>query len=384
MRCVLLLALLTGKCGASVARAGDSSDALVPETNASHGGLSRASVSFGDLSCMRWTGGSCSVLSCKADRGNTVCDAGYCMCLPGQCANAEGVCVSAIGKWVGDYAIKFENAHDSRRAYLGDTVSRWTMFGPSQENPVTHYLASVPTSEPRWKIAITSGGHVRFESKLEPGHVMSIWENRRRRTDGRRRSMNSRRRMNLLQESRLVVNGTETSRDPQQSDASGALPLRPSLRKSNGTLDLATFVDDEDYWPVLIDFRYAHPLDVTFRVRWTAQDGGGLEIWDPQTFHALASSQGGWLGWMSGDRVASQGVSECGSGPGFFSMMFGSNCNGRQLVEFEPPLPQEATTRAPRDYIYEVSVLSWWQFLILFCCCGGCVGACVIAGTAAS
>merc|ERR1719265_447286 len=94
--------------------------------------------------------------------------------------------------------------------------------------------------------------------------------------------------------------------------------------------------DNDDLWPVLVNFQSAHPLDTTFQVRRTAEDGGGIEIWDPQHRVSLASAD---VKWAISDHVAKRGVAECATS--WTGGLFGS-CEGRQLVEFSPALPQEA------------------------------------------
>jgi hypothetical protein len=102
--------------------------------------------------------------------------------------------------------------------------------------------------------------------------------------------------------------------------------------------------------------------NVTFRARPTHRDGGGLEIWDPQTGHTLASAN---TEWMMSDNVAKHGIAECADDGWFFS----SGCEGRQLVQFEPALPLEATPFVGRNYISAIGTLNWWQmlfFLVIF------------------
>merc|ERR1740138_255971 len=183
---------------------------------------------------------------------------------------------------------------------------------------------------------------------------MKIYSNRRRRSnDDHGHGIGSRRRFFFQQ----LGTRAEAGRHANAHARDG---------KDNSSVQKAVISDDDDMWPVLVVFSRAHPLDVTFRVRHTAKDGGGLEIWDPQTRHSLAS---GNPAWYSKDRVAARGIAECRE-PGMGGW-FSDGCEGRQLVEFEPALPMEATPIVGRDYIYEVSTLNWWQMLLfIFCFCG--------------
>lgn len=308
---------------------------------------------FGDLSCMKWTGGSCTTFACHSSRGHTVCNQGYCMCAMGGCANAEGVCVRQQGEWLGTHAIRFANPYQPERPYVeagaGGSLEGW---GSSEYA----YLQSSSVPQPGWKVALTAGGHVRFESASQAGRVMTVYSNRRRRSDGRRRM--------------LLQRGAKASRDGNPKIME---PLDSKQRglgeKDNNSqpLRLTAITDDDDEWPVTMSFTVVHPLDATFRVRNTHKNGGGLEIWHPKSHFSLASGNPSWL---IKDRAAAQGIAECKPD----GTLFGGDCEGRQLVQFEPALPVRAMPFSPRDYITEYGVLNWWQFLLLMvCCCGPCI-----------
>jgi len=123
---------------------------------------------------------------------------------------------------------------------------------------------------------------------------------------------------------------------------------RDALRDEDGSKVKIT--DDDDLWPVLMPFEEAHPIYATFRVRPTAKDGGGYEIWDPQTQVALSSAN---PDWYFGDEATDRGMAEC--------RVAGGECDGHQLVNFEPKLPHKATPLVERDILYEHGVLHWWQ-----------------------
>merc|ERR1719253_1796090 len=118
---------------------------------------------------MRWTGGSCAMFSCSEERGPTECVQTYCMCPRGLCADAEGKCVRQQGKWLGDHSIRFENPYDPEKPYLG--VANTPGVGAKS-------LAATSSSQRSWKIALTPGGHVRFESMDLPGNSIHLYPNR--------------------------------------------------------------------------------------------------------------------------------------------------------------------------------------------------------------
>lgn len=302
-------------------------------------------LEFGDLTCMRWTGGSCAMFSCSTERGPTECEAGYCMCQQGLCADAVGTCVRQRGKWLGAHAIRFKNPYDRAKPYLGvgDSIVTELDWDSSRS------LAATSSSQPSWNIALTPGGHLRFESMAMPGSAIHFYKDRRRR---------SRRSHNFLQEaSTQSKKAANTTLAQVTSDSQGQEETRHKAA--------ASIPDDDDLWPVLVSIKKASPLSVTFRARPTHKNGGGLEIWDPQTGHALASAN---AEWFSADHVARNGIAECLDVSDLFSI---SDCEGRQLVQFDPELPMEATPIIARNYISAIGVLNWWQaILVLVCICG--------------
>lgn len=258
------------------------------------------------------------------------------MCSFGYCASAEGACIAKGGSRIGRHSLRFGKPFDPIRPYVTSfevaPPSPYDEHGSEAEaSGVTHYLETTSSDEDAWEVALTGEGHVRLESRVDPGHVLSIYHNRRRRTD-------------LLQKSVHAEN-------------------------HKGHYD-DNIDDSDDLWPVLVHFRSAHPLDVTFRARRTEQDGGGIELWHPQTGHALAAADPHWL---FRDRVAAWGVAECRTPTGAYS----GDCAGRQLIDFNPPLPQEATFSAEHEYIREITVLTEAQALLLIVgmciCCALCV-----------
>jgi len=346
---------------------------------------SQQPVNFGDLTCMRWTGGSCSVFSCKSDRGPTVCEQGYCMCQSGHCANAEGVCDAYPGEWLGSYALRFVNAYDQQTPYVQATpFAQHTGTGlfdldytaAARRHGCTHSLAANADPGKYWKIALTGHGHLRFESNVEPGHVMSIYNNRRRRSQ------------HFLQVQGREVSASRSDADVEDPRQSLAVEARARLAAhslhasrpiaslvasaSGGSANGTKISDDDDLWPVLMPLRFVHPLDATFRLRQTLQDGGGLEIWDPQSMHALSSAD---RSWMFSDPPARRGVAEC-EAPGLF---FGGDCQGRQLVKIEPPIPQKAVVIGPRDEIFEMGSWGFLEVMLCACCFWVCC-CCLCAG----
>lgn len=291
------------------------------------------SGSLGDLTCMRNTGGSCAMFSCNTDRGPTVCDQGKCLCSQGLCANAEGVCdQQGKGKWLGSHSIAFNHPYDQQKPFIGVTEG-----GP--------WLSSSSSSQPAWKIALSPGGRVRLESLLLPGTALKIYNNRRRRS-----------------KQFLLAKKTATSKRAANVTDGVAETLTTHTKK-------AVLPDDDDLWPMVTPIEDASPIDVTFQVRPTHKNGGGLEIWDPQTGHVLAS---GNPEWWSKDQVAARGIAECGD-----NLFSAGDCEGRQLVQFEPELPFEATPFVSRADITAIAALNWWQMLLLFVTIAGCYFCCV-------
>jgi len=120
---------------------------------------------------------------------------------------------------------------------------------------------------------------------------------------------------------------------------------------------------------MLIKLEAATPLEATFQIRPTMKNGGGYELWDPGTQVSLASADpDGW-----GDSVVEQGVTEC-----YHKSFWSSDpCDGgRQLVAFEPKLPNDALVGVARSNIEAISILSAWQAWLLVGCfvlCGTCL-----------
>lgn len=317
--------------------------------------------SYGDLSCMRNTGGMCNVFSCRSERGPTVCENGRCMCQPGTCANAEGVCERTYGKWLGEYSIRFTKPYDPAKPFIG--VGSWGLgsrlsIGTSGVFSSRDTLAASSNSQPEWKIALTAHGHVRFESLSKPGKAMHIYANRRR------RSSDSRRRSFFLQLEEETVQGNSMSMEQNRT-----VKAHSEETINLGSTDNKVLIpDDDDHWPILVNIPEAQPNDVTFRVRPTQKNGGGLEIWDPQTGYALASAN---PDWTFRDNVAGQGIAECSGS------WFAGDCKGRQLVEFNPELPVEATPYVARDYITAYGAMAWWQVLLVFFLIVGLVVGCL-------
>lgn len=124
-------------------------------------------LDYGNLACMRRTGGTCRTSSCKAERGPTVCESGKCMCASGYCAIADGSCVQQQGKWLGPHSIKSLDPRHQQKPYLGLDDS-WSL------STFKTRVGFQEGSEPVWKIAVTPEGLVRFESLKFPGYVMTV------------------------------------------------------------------------------------------------------------------------------------------------------------------------------------------------------------------
>jgi len=115
-----------------------------------------------------------------------------------------------------------------------------------------------------------------------------------------------------------------------------------------------------DLWPALVKLEKASPYEATFQVRPTMQDGGGLEIWDPHVKVALANTEAE-ESWVS-DPFDVDGVGECVNPSQ-------GECGGRQLVEFDPPLPAKARETNRRAIITAISKLYVWQTVLIILCC---------------
>lgn len=288
-----------------------------------------ASTDFGDLTCMRWTGGTCAFSSCLSSRGQTECTHGKCLCLPGHCANAEGVCEKQTGKWLGKHAIRFLHPFVPKKPYVA--VHKGTLSITSDPGPF-------------WRVALTSRGHVRFAT--DDNQVLTIYSNRRR------RSTNS-----ALQTRAMGAELPHQHENRNETAPAGAHPM--ALHKIS---------DDDDLWPMLQPFDDSDPLEATFLVH---HEADGLEIWDPQNGVALASADPDW--WIE-DSAADRGVAEC-----YPSTLVSGDCDGRNAIVFEPALPEEAVTSEARIMIRQLTGLATWQYLLvgfaLLCCCC-CGGAC--------
>eukprot|EP00928_Gymnodinium_smaydae_P022886 TRINITY_DN19085_c0_g1_i1.p2 TRINITY_DN19085_c0_g1~~TRINITY_DN19085_c0_g1_i1.p2 ORF type:complete len:137 (+),score=20.90 TRINITY_DN19085_c0_g1_i1:658-1068(+) len=115
-----------------------------------------------------------------------------------------------------------------------------------------------------------------------------------------------------------------------------------------------------DLWPRLRPFEETTPVMASFQVR---QTSAGLEIWDPQQLVSLASADRD--GWFQ-DEAAKHGVQECHP-----ESWMSSGCEGRELVEFEPPLPAAAVSSDKRKEVDAISsVPTWLKYVlgILFFC----------------
>jgi hypothetical protein len=344
---IAFLAILANTCAAIHVKANEKDSMMHASRVGGNNSTPFESGSLGDLTCMRNTGGSCVMFSCNTDRGPTVCEQGKCLCSQGLCANAEGVCdQQGKGKWLGSHSIAFNHPYDQQKPFIGVTEG-----GP--------WLSSSSSSQPAWKIALSPGGRVRLESLLLPGTALKIYNNRRRRTDDEEASRRRRRKYFLL------AKKTATSKRAANVTDGVAETLTTHTKK-------AVLPDNDDLWPMVTPIEEASPIDVTFQVRPTHKNGGGLEIWDPQTGHVLAS---GNPEWYSKDQVAAQGIAECSD----WGMFSAGDCEGRQLVQFEPELPFEATPFVSRADITAIAVLSWWQVPLLFLSIVGCY-FCGVAG----
>jgi len=125
---------------------------------------------YGDITCMRQTGGICTLFDCDAKRGTTMCikngaGVGKCKCAQGLCATAAGACEAQDGEWKGVYSVKFANPSARESAYLSATPF-----------PIGYGYKAIRStdSEPMWKLAFLENKHVRLESVQYPGHYLSL------------------------------------------------------------------------------------------------------------------------------------------------------------------------------------------------------------------
>eukprot|EP00746_Dinoflagellata_sp_MGD_P011703 gnl/MRDRNA2_/MRDRNA2_124665_c0_seq1.p1 gnl/MRDRNA2_/MRDRNA2_124665_c0~~gnl/MRDRNA2_/MRDRNA2_124665_c0_seq1.p1 ORF type:complete len:398 (-),score=49.70 gnl/MRDRNA2_/MRDRNA2_124665_c0_seq1:86-1279(-) len=289
-----------------------------------HSFTSNKNYQKGDLACMRWSGGTCSLSECKAERGTTKCINGLCMCPEGFCADAWGRCVSTPGKWIGSYSIKFKNSYDTEEPFLGARKSSISRRWDCDWDCPKFLLSSTDHSSPSWKMALTAAGFVRLESIKYPGNVLTIYHNRRRRTDdddfGRRRFF-------LVQKNQRRLNSS-----------------------GKQMAHKAKISDDDDLWPSLKSFTATTPIDATFQVR---EVPGGHEIWDPQRGVSIASAN---PDWYIADSAADSGVAEC-----YPAGVFGDTCDDRQVLMFKPELPPDAISNKDKLYVYPIANLHTWQ-----------------------
>eukprot|EP00929_Paragymnodinium_shiwhaense_P039981 TRINITY_DN20914_c0_g2_i1.p1 TRINITY_DN20914_c0_g2~~TRINITY_DN20914_c0_g2_i1.p1 ORF type:complete len:385 (-),score=33.90 TRINITY_DN20914_c0_g2_i1:12-1166(-) len=312
--------------------------------NARH---SASALDYGNLQCMRWTGGTCQFFACFLDRGKTECVEGKCMCPPGYCSSTKGACeYGNAGKALGTHAVRFVNAHDQSQPYLGVTESANTWDNSAA------VVASVPSAEDssaQWEMVLTPHGYVRFESRLHPQQVLTIYNSRRRRSRRRRNS--------FLQ---VEEHGTNASDSSAHERADG---------RTAGGDARAGISDDDDLWPQVRNIETVTPLEASFLVR---EVSGGLEIWDPDNGVSLSSADRNK--WFE-DGVAKRGIAECTE-----KTWFSDGCNGRELVAFEPPLAEEALSPEGHILVTAISNVRWYHIalwvLVILACGIGCAFAC--------
>eukprot|EP00747_Dinoflagellata_sp_TGD_P070343 gnl/TRDRNA2_/TRDRNA2_156554_c0_seq1.p1 gnl/TRDRNA2_/TRDRNA2_156554_c0~~gnl/TRDRNA2_/TRDRNA2_156554_c0_seq1.p1 ORF type:complete len:386 (-),score=41.24 gnl/TRDRNA2_/TRDRNA2_156554_c0_seq1:284-1441(-) len=291
--------------------------------NVSGGGyILPGSIDYGDLTCMRWTGGTCGWSDCKAERGPTSCENTKCICLPGYCSDSSGKCTPLKGEWVGDYSISFVKPYVSSKPYVGAEKNEGGLFGPGI---LKYPLASTADPSRMWRIASDSKGYVRLANLHFQSKVFTIYHNRRRRSDF------------FLQR----------DKEGKESAMSEAMPRH--------AVALAGISDDDDLWPMLMPLEDITPLSATFQIRETR---GGLEIWDPQQGVSLAGANPDW--WIKDD-VASRGISEC-----YPESWAVGACEDRQLVRFEPAISGEVISMGPQNKIRQITTLTKFQsFLVV-------------------
>jgi len=315
-----------------------------PGLDSAMGGGSNATatgsaIDYGSLTCMHWTGGTCLLSTCKPERGPTVCESGKCMCQPGSCADAVGACIpNSKGEWIGEYAIRFMEPSLPHTAYLGLGSGSSVISGPPG---MIAGLGTIALNTKQWKIALTPNGRVRLQNTAHPDSVLTIYSNRRR---------------GFLQTSNhgLTSKARQGNREQMANSSSGSSSAHDAAKKGKKTFG------SYDLWPALVKLEKACPFDATFQVRPTVQDGGGLEIWDPHTKVAIANTNG--EGTWTADAFDVDGIGECVDPQS-------GDCLGRQLVEFEPPLPAKARETAVRAIITRISTLYLWQTVMIVLCC---------------
>lgn len=312
---------------------------------------------YGDLTCMRWTGGTCGFSSCSADRGLTECIEGKCFCTSGQCSDMHGVCQPEHeGEWLGRHAIRFLQAYDEDQPYIS-TTTETISDDESWTEAKCDVLAAVGNSSKEWKIALTPGGFVRLESAAKPGNVITIYNNRRRRTED---------------EDFFLQAGSspESNGSMAPSVAASASPANNS--SENESSDPGDASSDADLWPMLMNVETASPLAVSFQVRKVA---GGLELWNPAHGVSLASAEKSTSWLDDGDPVTPHGVGEC-----YPAGLLSNGCGNRELLRFEPELPESVVTTGDRKEVETVGGLRWWQIALIgfgcICLCFCILGMC--------
>eukprot|EP00929_Paragymnodinium_shiwhaense_P094577 TRINITY_DN5522_c0_g1_i1.p1 TRINITY_DN5522_c0_g1~~TRINITY_DN5522_c0_g1_i1.p1 ORF type:complete len:395 (-),score=42.12 TRINITY_DN5522_c0_g1_i1:37-1164(-) len=329
--------------GAEVGAAQNGFHDNATDSDSSKDAKDASALDYGNLQCMRWTGGTCLVFGCFLDRGKTECIEGKCMCPPGYCSNTKGVCeYGNNGKDIGAHSLRFVNAHDQSQPYLGMTQIT-DVFDSHRK-----IVASVSDPGAHWKLVLTPHGYVRFESTLLPEHVLTIYNNRRRRTHS-----------HFLQVEEQATNATDSS-------------THQHAERRTGEDARAGISDSDDLWPVVRKIETVTPLQASFLIR---EVDGGLEVWDPDNGVSLASADTDQ--WIADD-MAEHGVAECREENWWYE-----GCEGREVVAFEPPLAQEALSPKGHILVAAFSAMRWYHtlglVLIGVCCFFGIVGAYVAA-----
>mmetsp|Transcript_56356 Transcript_56356/g.123475 ORF Transcript_56356/g.123475 Transcript_56356/m.123475 type:complete len:372 (-) Transcript_56356:169-1284(-) len=265
----------------------------------------------GNLVCMRQTG-----LACEDCAGASQCINGKCYCREGFCADATGHCSDTKGKWVGEFAVRFENAFSSE--YLGAEKrssagfrAQDGRFPRSSGDPVA---VANDMRRTQWRVAATNAGNVRFESLQFPGYVLALWSAR----EG----------------------------EPQPDMKKGQFV--PPPHKS------------DELWPAIVPFEVATPAQVSFQLL-TGQDG--ITIWDPTHHVAIAAVKPG-----EGDPAAQVGVGECKPSNSVSRRADGwtrkRGCDGHQFTKFVPDIPSQYLQHIHQDSSVAES-LKWWHYLLI-------------------
>lgn len=264
-----------------------------------------------DLACFRFTGGTCSFFACKEEMGPTECVSKLCFCQPGYCASVRGVCERLRGRTLGEFSIRFADPAETQRPYLG--VDKH------------HRPAAIEHAGIQWRVALTHDGFVRFESTQHVGQVLTLYQDRRRRT-----------------QAHTMLLGAQANRESGSPRAEGQpTPCAVAARTASGRVYAncsGGMSEDDDLWPRMRDIRFIPPPEASFLVRST---WGGLEIWHPQTGASLATAAS--TDWMRSDGELGRdtGLAECY--PRVHTVFgWGAGCQSRNLVAFEPELPADA------------------------------------------